>query len=690
MQVDRPIRTGDEDLFDRRSFAERIADVIASRSDPSSLVIGVYGPWGDGKTSTLNMIRARLSSRSDIVQINYNPWQFSADRDRIAHSFWNMLVAALQEILVDIDKAGEAVSTLASFVPVYGETLSKAVDKHLTRDLEQVRRGVSDKLEVSDRRIVVFIDDIDRLERAEVQALFRLVKLSGDFPKVTYVLAFDDKMVAASIGEAYGNGDVASGRRFLEKIVQVPLHLPPADRNALREMMFKTCGRVLEDAGIVLPSEEGGRIATAITMALMSFVKTPRMAKLFDNALTFAIPVLKGEVHVGDQILIEAVRVFIPNLYEFIRDNQDIFLSESNDRNKEGRKNRLQKAMEELNLPERDIEQLSRHLLEVLFPQLSGWGHGSQWQVRRAREQRVCSPDHFRRYFTYAVPRGDIADAMIDGIIDDAAQGGAIQDSLLTAIRNGATAIFIRKLRHREEVLAIEAVPSLVRAVTAASTEIRIILTTFMGDFEFRQAAILVSQLLARLPPDDQDALLIEIAEGPCLLFPVYVLERSLPDGGEGGWLTHDRQVPALAILHKRTISAAREGRLEEATKDWMGVVFGHLRRNLDPDALNTFRLELSEWVAADSSAPVALLRAYAPFSDRGPGDFEEDNYRVLTSIVDGNLFLSELKKALGDEIDVTEYVRKWDAAGIVVDRRLAMQFSYWHHRANILASGDD
>lgn len=689
MQVDRPIRTGDEDLFDRRGFAERIADVIASRSDPSSLVIGVYGPWGDGKTSTLNMIRARLSSRSDIVRIDYNPWQFSSDRDSIARSFWNMLVAALQEMLVDVDKAREAVSTLASFVPVYGETLAKAVDKHLTRELEQVRREVSDKLEVSDRRIVVFIDDIDRLERSEIQALFRLVKLSGDFPKVTYVLAFDDEMVSAALAEAYGGGDAASGRRFLEKIVQVPLHLPPADRNALRDMIFKTCDRVLTDSGIQMTSEEGSRVGTAIMMALMGQVKTPRMAKLLDNALTFAVPVLKGEVHAGDQILIEAVRVLLPSLYVFIRDNQDLFLSAGVDRTREDRQRRLQKALDQLGLAEREVELLRDHLLELLFPRLSGTGYGSDWEAAWSRDQRVCSADHFRRYFTYAVPRGDVADAAVEEVVDRAARGEDVLDSVLSAIRSGATEVFIRKLRRREKQLTPEAAPALVRAVSAASAEIQVTSALFTGDLEFRQAAILVSQLLARLAPEQQDALLMEIARGPSLLFPVHVFVHSMPDEREPGWLTPARHAPALAIVHERTVSAAREGRLEELSKGRIGMVLGHLRVNLDAAALETLRQQISEWIAADPSAPAALLRSHSPLTDRGPGDFGADGYRALASVVDCDLLLERLKEVHGDGIEVDEYERGWDDSGQDVDRRHAMQFA-WLHRRKEPASADD
>ena len=66
------------------------------------------------------------------------------------------------------------------------------------------------------------IDDIDRLDRTETQAIFKLVKLSASFNHTSYVLAFDDEIVAAAIGEKYGQGGLEAGRAFLEKISGPP------------------------------------------------------------------------------------------------------------------------------------------------------------------------------------------------------------------------------------------------------------------------------------------------------------------------------------------------------------------------------------------------------------------------------------------------------------------------------------
>src|SRR5438094_267400 len=65
------------------------------------------------------------------------------------------------------------------------------------------------------KRVVLFIDDVDRLDRKEIQAAFKLVKLSAGFDHTSYVLAFDDEMVAAALGETYGGG--GSGMAVIPK-----------------------------------------------------------------------------------------------------------------------------------------------------------------------------------------------------------------------------------------------------------------------------------------------------------------------------------------------------------------------------------------------------------------------------------------------------------------------------------------
>lgn len=53
---DLPITKASEDKLNRESFAESLAKVILQSAFPTSFTMGLYGAWGSGKTSLLNMV----------------------------------------------------------------------------------------------------------------------------------------------------------------------------------------------------------------------------------------------------------------------------------------------------------------------------------------------------------------------------------------------------------------------------------------------------------------------------------------------------------------------------------------------------------------------------------------------------------------------------------------------------------
>src|SRR5262249_16045435 len=153
----------------------------------------------------------------------------------------------------------------------------------------------------------------------------KLIKLSASFHNTAYVLAFDDEMVAASLGERYGAGDVAAGRNFIEKIIQVPLHLPDAEPAAFRQLPFEGPSEAISTNSVALSEDQAEAFVRHFGEGILPAIRTPRQVKRYVNAIRFAVPLLKGEVHVVDQLLLEALRSVYPDLYLSMRANQDTF-----------------------------------------------------------------------------------------------------------------------------------------------------------------------------------------------------------------------------------------------------------------------------------------------------------------------------------------------------------------------------
>lgn len=532
MEADQPIVSSSEDRFGRKQFAQRIADVIATRDSNSGLVVGIHGPWGEGKTSVLNIIAEKLNTYQNVVIIRFNPWRFP-EESLLLRSFFLEVAGKIGSKLTkkreELAALAEEYADLLSPIPYAGKMSS--VFKSFARkrshlDIDVLKSRFEDALANSSKRIVVMMDDIDRLDKAEIHTVFRLVKLLGDFPNTTYVLFFDEERVAEALDKKYVG--LAGGKSFLEKIIQVPLSLPPASRYSRRALAVEGLEAALALAKCELSQDDAKRIGEVFDKGFMSRITTPRVAKRFGNALTFALPVLVGETDIVDLILIEGIRIFYPELYVAIRDNSDAFsrgvsdpvafMRDSDNRalSEEILKNALQ------NYSEADRKAASI-VVQALFPSTQAMGlfragaYSPDLVEGRSTEKRMATKEYFPRYFNYGVPSDDISDQDVDKFLAriPGEDVGKLVEEFRTLSSNNRAHVLIEKLRNKEDALHPEtaAILSLVVALSGNTFPYNHPTDRFFGLGTISQASALIRHLLHRI--DDQSAresLAIELA----------------------------------------------------------------------------------------------------------------------------------------------------------------------------------
>ena len=282
---DAPLEDPAADRLGRHSFAQRLASTLAERDNRSSIVVGLYGPWGDGKSTVLSFVEKFLQSREphkrNIRIVKFNPWLY-VDELQVFEEFLHAVATAVGvNLLTWRERTGKHVSRVgnltqsASFgsstvkaggglIGAVGDLLGRPTLRNLRDRLQEVFED--DAFTGRPARVVVLMDDIDRLDSDQITTVFRMIKLAADFPYMSYLLAFDHKVVAEALGLRYQAGGFETGSAFLEKIVQVPLHLPRVDPSLVAKLMNDSLQGILDRYQTVLSLDEMNRLQYALVL----------------------------------------------------------------------------------------------------------------------------------------------------------------------------------------------------------------------------------------------------------------------------------------------------------------------------------------------------------------------------------------------------------------------------------------
>src|SRR5579862_4888100 len=307
---DAPVSDPKQDQLDRLPFAKTLATTILSMKGQDSFVFGLCGPWGSGKSSVLKLVAAELEAnraRNKPLIFDFNPWWFSG-QDQLLKAFLSQFGSALGRVDTGgrLSALGSKLSTLgrllrpfaqipgAAVVQKVSETLegggdaTKNLGDQLSADVGQIRCEIDELLRQQEQRVVVVMDDIDRLTADEISQLFLIVKAVADFPNTVYLLAFDHGVVTKAIHEVLH----LDGVSYLEKIVQVQIDIPPATPVQLQTLFLAQMEALLGSNAVTDQSKID--FANLFHDGLKNFFQTPRQVKRLTNVLRVLYPAVEG------------------------------------------------------------------------------------------------------------------------------------------------------------------------------------------------------------------------------------------------------------------------------------------------------------------------------------------------------------------------------------------------------------
>lgn len=233
-----------EDLFNIQNYIDGLSAFIRDCETPMTLAI--QGDWGTGKSSIMEMVAAKINAenkRGLYSLVSFNTWQFSqfnlGDQLPVV-----LLSRLLREVSGEDEKTAATTETIKRALFKLSSSIVRTVTKDIvdlenlkpedTTDLiEQIGKLKDNFQELIDKkagengRVIIFVDDLDRLDPARAVELLEVLKIFLDCNKCVFVLAIDYGVVARGVKAKYG-GDFndEKAKSFFDKIIQVPFKMP--------------------------------------------------------------------------------------------------------------------------------------------------------------------------------------------------------------------------------------------------------------------------------------------------------------------------------------------------------------------------------------------------------------------------------------------------------------------------------
>jgi len=701
---DAPIGDTDPDLLHRKPFAHRIADTISSRTDPSSVVVGIYGQWGEGKTTVLNFIEQRLAQSDAIVCVRFNPWLYQGESQLLLSFFETLASAVGQSLKTKKEEMGKWLRTLGTALSTVsvgvglinaspGSAIQNLGESLSSVDIQDKRGQLEALLCESGTRIVIMIDDIDRLDDNEIATIFKLVKLAADFTHTAYILAFDQAVVTKALAKRYADSE-ESGSSFIEKIVQVPIELPRSDESVLQTMTLQAMTRILEAAEIELADDDVNRFSLVFQRHLAPHIGTPRMAKRIANAIEFAIPLLANEVNVADLLLVHTMSVLFPSLYRKMPAVKDALLGRLFDVPMNNVQDMVKEQLAPLfeGLDGDDLKDVTGALRE-LFPRIeriySNTHWGPEWVAEWHAAQRICAPDYFDRFFSYGIPIGDLADADLRTFLSQVTSRADEEnaEALRALFEKASAKRVVDKLRPLETTFDAQTAEAVAAALTRLS---KIIPDPLMGptatySSPFPQAAMHIANILGRIDAVDREPLVRRIiTSSPSLPFAGEVLRWSTAVSGdkappEARPLTPTDISGLEGALGERIAKEADEAPLFISMPKYAPNLYYDWRRGAGSAAVED---HLRSACAGNAENCVALLRAFMPMAwsmQTGlpvGSQIERNTYDSIVGLLPAEVIIETFSAAFPN---TQKSDPSADTSGLPENDRIALRFAHIH-----------
>jgi energy-coupling factor transporter ATP-binding protein EcfA2 len=422
-------RDVDYDLLNRKSIINHLANIIITSKPQGKFVISLEGKWGSGKTTILRNVKKIIEESNENIVIidDFDPWTYGTE-ESIVENFFSCIVKR-NDLKLNTTEIKRSVSILTNAIIDSPDKTNLLYSIILgNRNVDDSKKQINEYIKLCEKRIVIYIDNLDRVEDEKIVFIFKLIGNVLDFDKVTYIISFDNEKVK-KIFDTNLNIDYD----YIKKIVQMQIKVPEVDGAAMGHLVRVCTSNLI--ALYIKSDKEKGEYNEFITF-ISKFLKDIRDFKRFINSIVIKTLTDSSNLSKRDKLIIEYIRMNNYELYRTIYNNRKYFVSEDTMYDKDLWETAF--SREEFNQEAKDFFRSLfsnaynlefKEILGTLFPYVakyikgqelrSQYSYGSQSELQRiARRRGISSAKFFDLYFSETENQFSVLGGFIENFID--------------------------------------------------------------------------------------------------------------------------------------------------------------------------------------------------------------------------------------------------------------------------------
>lgn len=326
---DTEIKLEDNQIKYAETLVKKLKNTDLSKE---SFAVGITGEWGSGKSTFLNTMKKEIKKEDFAEIVEFNPWLCNSP-EQVTQDFFATL----------INELSPKHSTLSRTINKYAKLLNKiakpslsifGIDLDLTPgddSLDELKENISKKLANLPKKVVILIDDTDRLEGNEIFEILRLIRNTADFKNVIYIATYDKEYVTDVLKE----NKIKDPSAYLEKIFQTEVHLLKVEGYELWETLMKDLRlqTLKEDfinfdiGGLIIEHHE------LIFKILSNYRQVKRFTRQFSAYLDYLYSTKENLIHelsIIDLFWIELLQTYDKKVYNKLAKDRYSILADGN------------------------------------------------------------------------------------------------------------------------------------------------------------------------------------------------------------------------------------------------------------------------------------------------------------------------------------------------------------------------